>query len=100
MDTENNEGPPQFTTSGAMDKKEPTSKCKARKPHYNETGMDQQKTRQAILFLGQHPINQIEMFTSSHTKMLLLIGCSYINEAGIFTSVPQLVFQCTDKTKN
>ena len=35
------------------------------------------------IFLGHYDINQVEMFTSSDTKMVLSIGHSYINQMGI-----------------
>ena len=41
-----------------------------------------------LLFLEHCDINQTEMFTSPHTKMLLSVGHNHINETGIFTSAP------------
>ena len=32
---------------------------------------DQQKTRQAMLFLGHYDINQVEMFTTTDAKTVL-----------------------------
>ena len=47
-----------------------------------------QKNRHAMLLLGLYDINQIEMFTASHTKMILLVECNHNNQGGIFTSTP------------
>ena len=42
-------------------------------------------TVQAMLFLGNYGINQIEMFLSEHINILPLGGNYYVNQAGIFT---------------
>ena len=47
---------------------------------------DQEETRQAMLFLGHYDINQIEIFTSSVTKLVLLLEQDHINQADIFNS--------------
>ena len=39
-----------------------------------------------MLFLGHYDINQVEMFATSDTKMVLLIGHYYISQTGIFIS--------------
>ena len=54
------------------------SEAKAGKHDYNKILTDQQKARQAVLFLGQYYSNQIGILTSSHTRMLL-IGQYHIN---------------------
>ena len=41
---------------------------------------------QAILFLVHYDVNQVEIFTSSVTKSVLLIGHNYINQVDIFMS--------------
>ena len=52
------------------------------------SGKDQQETRQAIFFLEQYDIKCIELFTSSVTKRVLVVGNNYIYQADIFTSAP------------
>ena len=86
VDTECNKRPPQSTANKAIDKRELCKQMhKERKLHHDEIRIDQQETGQAILFLGHCDINQVEMFTTSATRMMLLIGHNYINETGIFT---------------
>ena len=38
-----------------------------------------------MLFLGHYDIKQVEIFTSSITKMELIVGHSYFYEVDIFT---------------
>ena len=47
--------------------------------------LDQQETRQAILFLEQYNINQFEIFTSSVSKLVLFGGHNHINQSDIST---------------
>ena len=63
----------QSTVNNAMDKRElhKQTQKQDKLPHH-EIITDQQKTRQVILFLRYYDVNQSEMFTSSHTKILLL----------------------------
>ena len=39
-----------------------------------------------LLFQGHCDINQVKMFTTSDTKMVLLTGNIYIHQTAIFTS--------------
>ena len=89
IDTECNERPLQSKSNKATDKRTQAN-AKARKHHHYEIGMDQQKTRQVLLFLGHHNINQVEMFATSDTKTMLLIQHNYIYQRGIFTSTHQI----------
>ena len=91
MDIKLNKKPPKYTankeSSGQM--KTQKTNARTRKILHNEIETDEQKTGQAILFLGHYDINQIEMFTSC-TKTLLLARHNHINQSGIFTSAPCL----------
>ena len=65
-----------------------TSRHKSKKHYHDEIGMDQQKTGEAELFLGHYDTNQVEMFTSAHTKIMMFMGHRHSNQAGIFASAP------------
>ena len=54
---------------------------KSGKYHHNKIRMDQQESGQAMLFLGYYDINEVEVFKSSATKLVLLIGQKVINQA-------------------
>ena len=49
--------------------------------------MDQLENIQAMPFIGHYDINQVEIFTSTVTKLVLVIGHNHINQANVFTLV-------------
>ena len=63
----------------------PQANAKARTLDHDKIRMDQQKSRQVVSFLGHNNINQVKMFTISHTKMMLL---EYNHIYQVFTSAP------------
>ena len=54
--------------------------------NHDKVVIDEQDTKQAMLFPGHYDINPVQIFTSSVTKSVLLIGYSHINQGDIFTS--------------
>ena len=60
-------------------KKTPQANAKAIKFHHNEIETDQHTTGEAMLLLGYYDISQIEMITTSHTKIFLLVAYNHIN---------------------
>ena len=58
---------------------------KSEKPYHNDIRLDQQEVGHAILLLGYHDINQVEIFTLSVTKMELLVAHNNINQVGMYT---------------
>ena len=72
------------------------SKCRSKEVSSQQDLDKPAKACETLLLLGHCIINQVQMFTSSCTKMLLLLGQEYIYHMTIFTSVHHSTFQHRD----
>ena len=61
-------------------KRTPQANTKSVKCHHDKVKMDQQETGQAMSFLRHYDISHVEIFASSITKLVLLIGHNHIDK--------------------